>query len=177
MSTLKPITPDEVKRLSIEYFESVKTLSQKKLGRVVNPKLSFDFNKKNKLGLANYVENTIYINIDILKYNPEQIKDTVIHEYCHILDKHVYNKFGHGKTWKKLMVNLGGNPAAKVDDINSDPIVKESDKKTYYAYICGCNDREHYFTPTQHKKILKESLIYQCRICKKSIKYKRLVTR
>lgn len=158
------------------YLEKVKALSAKKLRREISPELSFNLNGTSALGLANWVENRIYINVDILRHNVRELQDTVIHEYCHLLDKHIYDEFGHGKTWKKLMSLLGGNPNAKVNDIDVTAVPKSAPAQIKYLYTCPCKT-EYYISEKEHKNVQNKIRSYGCKKCKKEIFFVKRVLR
>lgn len=173
MKEEKEISASEAMALSKKYLDNVKSLSNKKLGKIIHPNLDFNLTGNNTLGLANWIENTIYINIELLRKNPYELKDTVIHEYCHLLDKHVYDEFGHGKTWRKLMLNLGGNPSSKAFVKKDEKLIKEKEKRTYYLYLCDCKI-EFFLTPAKHKEFLQKKIIYSCKKCKSILHFKML---
>jgi predicted SprT family Zn-dependent metalloprotease len=52
----------------------------------------------------------IKISSKIFTQDCKALRDTVYHEVAHIADYQIYKKWGHGKTWKRLMVRLGLEP-------------------------------------------------------------------
>lgn len=170
----KVLSVDEFKEKAVEYLNKVHQLSLKKLRHQVFPTVTFDLKGTGILGRANYAANTIELNTEILRHNPHEIEDTVIHEYCHLLDKKVFDGWGHSATWKKLMKELGGNPLAKTSDIDTSYVVKKPEQlRKHYVYNCNC--MEHFFTEAMHNKIKRTGTYYNCKKCKSRLFFKKIV--
>lgn len=62
-------------------------------------------------GMAHYQHGMISLSAVVLK-DPAHIRETVLHEYAHLLayDRHGRKGAGHGKHWKQAMVDLGLEP-------------------------------------------------------------------
>ena len=62
-------------------------------------------------GMAHYQHGLISLSAVVLK-DPEHIRETLLHEYAHLLayDRHGRKGTGHGKHWKQAMVDLGLEP-------------------------------------------------------------------
>ena len=77
--------------------------------------------KKRTLGICNYHDKTISINLDFAKNHglDEQMIDTIIHEIAHALTPGC----GHGPVWKAMCVRLGARPERTVDagTVNGSP--------------------------------------------------------
>jgi SprT protein len=78
---------------------------------------------------------------------------TPAHELAHIYNFAAYGGGGHGKTWKKIMHQLG-QPASVHHQMKLPNGVN---------YVCGC--RTHSLTPTRHKKIESGKAEYYCKKC------------
>lgn len=168
------LSADEFKKHAIECLNKVHQLSLKKLRHQVFPTVTFELKGERVLGRANYLANTIELNLEMLRHNPHEIEDTIIHEYCHLLDKKVFDGWGHSATWKKLMKELGGNPFAKANDIDTSYAVKKPEQlRKHYVYNCGCS--EHYFTEKKHNQARKKGVYYNCLKCKTRLFFKKAV--
>lgn len=75
------------------------------------PSLTF-FSKTAVAGWAFYNRWAIEINIHLARQNWEMIKDTISHEFAHLVSFIVWGKKGHGPTWKAAHRSLGGNASA-----------------------------------------------------------------
>lgn len=62
-------------------------------------------------GMAHYQKGLITLSAIVLK-DPEHIRETLLHEYAHLLafDRHGRKGAGHGKHWKTAMQDLGLEP-------------------------------------------------------------------
>lgn len=158
---------EELKIKSVEYLNKVHNLSLKKLGHQVFPQMLFDLKCSKTMGKADRIKNTIHLNPEMLRKNPHELEDTVIHEYCHLLDYKIFKGWGHQKTWKKLMSELGGNPMAKAVNVSM------AEATTKYIYSCGCS--KYVFTLEKHDKAKNKELTYICKKCRNTLKFKKTV--
>lgn len=53
---------------------------------------------------------TIKLSTAIFKGDSQVLRDTVYHEVAHLVDYQLYKNWGHGHTWKQLMIKLGLQP-------------------------------------------------------------------
>ncbi len=62
-------------------------------------------------GMAHYQHGMITLSVVVLK-DPSHIRETLLHEYAHLLafDRHGKKGAGHGKHWRQAMVDLGLEP-------------------------------------------------------------------
>jgi SprT protein len=62
-------------------------------------------------GVAYFRDNRIVLSSRVLK-NPEQVAETALHEYAHLLAFHRHGRagMGHGHAWKQAMTDLGLKP-------------------------------------------------------------------
>jgi SprT protein len=62
-------------------------------------------------GMAYCAETRIGLSSRVLK-TEEQVKDTLVHEYAHLLAyaRHGRKSLGHGEEWKQAMRDLGAEP-------------------------------------------------------------------
>ena len=75
-------------------------------------------------GMAHYQHGMITLSVVVLK-NPVHIRETLLHEYAHLLafDRHGKRGAGHGKHWRQAMIDLGLEEliAERVVDFSLDP--------------------------------------------------------
>lgn len=97
---------------------------------------------------------------------PEQIRETIIHETCHYLDWRMFGTWGHGRNWKYLMRLCGekGNRCHKVD-VKSLGLANK--RQIRIEAKCGC--RTHYITQNRATR-MRNGTSYLCRHCNKRIK-------
>ncbi len=62
-------------------------------------------------GMAHYQQGLISLSAIVLK-EPHQVRETLLHEYAHLLafDRHGRKGVGHGRHWRQAMVDLGLEP-------------------------------------------------------------------
>lgn len=62
-------------------------------------------------GMAHYQQGLISLSAIVLK-EPNQVRETLLHEYAHLLafDRHGRKGVGHGRHWRQAMVDLGLEP-------------------------------------------------------------------
>ena len=62
-------------------------------------------------GMAHYKDGMITLSVIVLK-DPAHVRETVLHEYAHLLafDRHGRKGSGHGQHWRKAMQDLGLEP-------------------------------------------------------------------
>lgn len=109
----------------------------------------------------------------LLADNEEEfIKDTIPHEFAHIVVHKVYGRRAkpHGKEWKNVMRHFGCEPKT-YHNMDVDKALLMNGQKTRaqtrpFVYICPTCDKEYNMTPQMHKKIRLGSL----RWCKGSSK-------
>lgn len=97
-------------------------------------------------GMAHYMQGRITLSAVVLK-DPEHIRETLLHEYAHLLafDRHGRKGAGHGKHWKQAMVDLGLEP------------------KVHHHYEVVRNQS-------------RQVVVYQCKKCGESFSRKRRLT-
>ena len=98
-------------------------------------------------GMAHYQHGVITLSAVVLK-NPAHIRETLLHEYAHLLafDRHGRKGAGHGKHWKQAMVDLGLEP------------------KVHHHYEVVRNQSH-------------QLVVYKCKKCGESFSRKRQLTR
>jgi SprT protein len=83
-------------------------------------------------GVAYYQEQRIALSKLVLK-TPEQLRETLLHEYAHLLAVHRAGRkgIGHGAPWKQAMIDLGLEPKVhhKFD-------VKRNQSRQEVVYLC-----------------------------------------
>lgn len=87
-------------------------------------------------GMAHYQKGVISLSAIVLK-EPGQVRETLLHEYAHLLafDRHGRSGAGHGKYWKKAMVDLGLEPKVH----HQFEVVRNQSRQTviYRCKKCG----------------------------------------
>ncbi|WP_386687511.1 SprT family zinc-dependent metalloprotease [Lonepinella sp. MS14437] len=129
------------------------------------PTISYDV-RGVKAGVAYLPQNLIKLNRTLLLENPQEfIQQVVPHELAHLL---VFQLFGrvkpHGKEWQWIMQNLFQLPADTCHQFD----VQSVQGKTY-AYACDC--QIHQLSQRRHNKIMRESAVYFCRVCRKKLNF------
>jgi SprT protein len=142
-----------VKELSAEAFRIY--------GVKLVPTLDFSIRGRSTCGKATYMDNKIKINAQIACLNFSDFEDTMIHEFSHLLDYKVYKKWGHGPTWKSIMVALGGNPTYAAKGLNMEGI---SSARTVKKFLYKCRCKHYELTSIRHNKISLGAK-YTCRLC------------
>src|SRR5437868_1149491 len=62
---------------------------------------------------AGFAFNTGVIKLSIplfARATPEKQRNIIVHEICHIAERVMGYKMGHGKLWKSLMLSMGETP-------------------------------------------------------------------
>ncbi len=87
-------------------------------------------------GLAYYRIGTIALSNRVLK-TEAQIRDTLVHEYAHLLAVHRHGPraAGHGQPWRQAMIDLGAEP--KVRHTYEVERNQARQKVTYRCSLCG----------------------------------------
>jgi len=106
----------------------------------------------------------------LIELNPNLLIDdlklehTLLHELCHVADLVVYNKVGHGRTWKHCMQKLGQRPD-RCHQFDTTGIKRRHKKVA--AMQCSCHTIE--ITNLLLKKI-QRGIVYRCRTCRQPMK-------
>jgi len=131
--------------------------------------LIFDFTLKGlTAGQAWYNQNRLRYNYEIAQNNlTEFLNDTVPHEVCHMVARMI-NKYDkpHGKTWKRLMMELGYTPS-RCHNFASEKS-RQTKKYIYQCVNCG---KTFNIGSNKHGKIQSKTNNYCCGVCKKGIYY------
>lgn len=125
------------------------------------------------LGNASYKDWTVRFNLKFAKHNPEEfLKVTVPHEIAHLLDYHLYKKWGHGKTWKMIMrifFNLEPKACSNMD-LPPDVKVKKNRMNTF-IYVCACPGKVFEIGMRKHN-LISGGRKFSCVRCRTRIQYK-----
>jgi SprT protein len=83
-------------------------------------------------GLAYFEQNKIALSAIVL-VNTEQIHNTLLHEYAHLLAYHRAGRkgIGHGAVWRQAMIDLGLSPK-----IHHQYEVQRNESKNLVYYQC-----------------------------------------
>jgi predicted SprT family Zn-dependent metalloprotease len=123
------------------------------------------------VGDGNYLVRVRYSSILWPRASEEERQQTVIHEVCHIVNKHeaIRDHRGipsaHGPEWRAVMRRAGVSPKRCHNVDNSD--LKRRSRKTVPA-TCRCG--EHPITERTAIRILGATHTYSCRKCKATLK-------
>lgn len=95
-----------------------------------------------------------------MRADTQERENTIIHEYCHLLDKFLYGSMDqHGPNWQNLMKKLGFEPT-RCHNVNIEGL------RTEYFRNCPCGARLR-FGPTIYRK-MKAGQIRGCGRCRKT---------
>ena len=76
--------------------------------------VSFNGRFTSRMGDAHYSNKAIRLSKPLWPIaSPEERLQTIIHEACHIVADHLYNRRfiqAHGREWKRLMIRMGCDP-------------------------------------------------------------------
>lgn len=99
---------------------------------------------------------------------PEQQRQTVIHEACHIIDSLKNEKpMSHGSTWRACMRACGAAPE-RCHSVDTTGLTKR------HLWVCAKCGQEHQVTPRLHNKMQTRRLgltgitAYRCGKCKRT---------
>ncbi len=83
-------------------------------------------------GMAHYQKGIITLSAIVLK-EPDQVRETLLHEYAHLLafDRHGRKGAGHGIHWKTAMRDLGLDPK-----VHHQYEVKRNQSHQVVVYTC-----------------------------------------
>ena len=122
---------------------------------------------RTRAGTANWKTNTVILNAKLLTENSEQLLQVFVHEICHLLTHHHYEKWKvptkpHGRQWKQMMCVFGYEP----DRTHCMDVSHLKHNRKMYSAWCACT--EHKVGEKRKNKILDGS-VYRCRICKEKL--------
>lgn len=112
-------------------------------------------------GTANRGTKKISINPHYYRtYGFEGMKETMIHELCHVIQFVLYPKAkqAHGPEWKRIMMNFGYAPdtchTMALPKIERSPkyVPQKKNKKTRYVYT-DQTGKIYHFTKKSHERI------------------------
>lgn len=109
---------EELRNLVLKYAKEALDILQKHTSKKLRlDKIILCHRMTSAMGLANYyykkndVHYSIKISSKIFTKDCRALKETVYHEVAHIVDRQLHGFWGHGKTWIRLMEQLGVPPA------------------------------------------------------------------
>lgn len=126
------------------------------------PRVEF-FNRGTTSGKASRKGNMVAYNTEIAGIVGSKFENTIVHEIAHIV-AFKRNPFiqPHGKEWKSVFLNLGGNGERCHNyDLTGTTIMKNRTE-------AKCNCKTHLITQQRVNKI-KKGVIYSCTLCKSSL--------
>jgi SprT protein len=127
-----------------------------------------DFNNamRTTAGTANITYQTIKLNADLFKRNPDAIMQTFAHELAHLLTYKKHKRPGikpHGPEWIQIMRDLGYKPT-RTHSLDVTHI-----KRRWPRVEANCACKTHMITMHQVKKMQRGSN-YICTGCKQYLK-------
>ena len=73
------------------------------------PTISLNNRFKTTAGMAYYEQHHVALSTELFSEHTEEfVKDTIPHEVAHLVAAIVYEDFGHGSGWKKVMLDCYG---------------------------------------------------------------------
>lgn len=122
-----------------------------------------------RMGDANPRTNVIRLSRPLFpRASPEEQRETVIHEACHLISihKHGAKGTGHGRLWKLCMMLAGGkgDRCHKVDRTG----LKRTRRSQSVPARCGCGTITS-LTPHRAARLRNGTAIYRCRRCRCSV--------
>ena len=121
------------------------------------PKLTWDL--KGTVGGQAYLnQNMIRINMEALaKYKDHYIKQTIGHEFAHLVAYKALRHKGHGRSWSRVMRKFNLFPDRCHDyDLTPARVVKRQ-----YLYECDKCGKEFTLTAIRHNKMMKGNQRYR----------------
>ena len=121
------------------------------------PKLTWDL--KGTVGGQAYLnQNMIRINMEALaKYKDHYIKQTIGHEFAHLVAYNALGHRGHGRSWARVMRKFNLFPDRCHDyDLTPARVVKRQ-----YLYECDKCGKEFTLTAIRHNKMMKGNQRYR----------------
>lgn len=105
------------------------------------------------------IDETIFLNLNFLHSEDAEdfIQETTIHNLAHVINKRIYNSFGHDTSWNHICKSMGG----KAEELKfSSP-----KNKKQYKVQCSCSEKE---VSKREHSVRKEIKSY-CSKCNKEI--------
>jgi predicted SprT family Zn-dependent metalloprotease len=100
---------------------------------------------------------------------PEQQRQTVIHEACHVLDRVINScPMSHGPTWKACMVKCGVKPNVYTEGIDNSSI---RPKLKRFEYVCSGCGYTYKLTSGKHRKAKQSPGRYHCHKCHSGVEF------
>ena len=121
------------------------------------PELTWDL--KGTVGGQAYLnQNMIRINMEALqKYKDHYIKQTIGHEFAHLVAYKALRHKGHGRSWSRVMRKFNLFPDRCHDyDLTPARVVKRQ-----YLYECDKCGKEFTLTAIRHNKMMKGKQSYR----------------
>ena len=102
----------------------------------------------------------------------DYLKITIPHEVAHLADYQYYKKWGHGRTWKYIMLSVFGLDPKRCSNLELPPDVKKNKMNTF-IYTCACPGKEIEIGMRRHKIISTGEP--SCVTCRTRIQFKKFV--
>lgn len=141
-----------------EWLDEILIVAREKYG-YDRPVPLTTFTKGRVCGRAHYSDGSIDINVDVLRLDAVQAKDTVAHEVAHVVAywKHGAAGRGHGFHWREVARALGANPAATC----SMPALPKARRTRLYVYFVA--GQTLHVKARTHKVLQRSPLAYALR--------------
>ena len=129
------------------------------------PKIGF-FSRGRKGGTAHYEKHMAEFNEILAKENPNEFHNTIKHEIAHLVSFRMYGERGkgHGKLFKSVFVQLGGN--GKRTHSYKTSHLKQKYTSRRYEYSCKCHGRVFWLSQRKHTQLQNDSKRWYCKTCR-----------
>lgn len=115
-------------------------------------------------GKANYSKRKLWFHPEIMKRNPKQYEQTIIHEVAHLYQRKLYpTSKPHGNEWKRIARKLGYN-GKRCHNYDTSGLGRV---KTRYIYECAECAMTYKLTTHKHK----QSYRYRCGKCRGRLQF------
>lgn len=166
----------EIKDAILLRVEEVFQIAENYFGRKFSRPTNFVWEReKSRGGYCKYLAKELGFNTLLAENNKDHfLATTVPHEVAHWIDRELYGFvktpagkiIRHGKTWKRIMVNVFRIPANRCHTYDTSMIKKRTRVVSRgFVYGCGCG-KTYNLTSVRHNKIVKGKAWYHCTSCK-----------
>ena len=149
----------KVKALHEQAIQVLPEIANYRIFITLNPRMRSCGGRAKVRGEYGYIDLNYRLFVD----NPDQLKQTYLHELAHVVQRkrHGYDKRvkSHGIEWQRIMRDFGLNP----DRCHSMDVSAYKSKRKRFLYKCGC--QTHALSSIRHNKMLRGQARYSCTQC------------
>ena len=124
---------------------------------------SWNYRRSGTMGLA-FNERIELSHRLFLRATPEQRRETIVHEVCHVVARSMRDMFPryrpHGYQWRGFMAKAGYPDAKRCHKVNCEGL--QGDRKKFPAF-CGCGP--HPLSSCRYRRTT-QGTVYRCAFCK-----------